>query len=381
MSILFIIPTYKPAYIYGGPIVVVSLLAESLAKTGHDVTVYTTTANGKYELDVKLNEKIIINGVKVYYFKRLTKDHTHISPGFWTKILRNAHKFDIVHLHSWWNPAIMIAAFICRLKGIKPVLSPHGMFCNYVFSTNHSGAKKYFHSLVGKSLLKNTLLHVSTDMEWKESQLILSGKWRGAIIPNLVELGLNEEFPRHLKSDIFTIGFISRIDPKKGLDILIKALSKVKFEYKLQVAGNGEKEYIESLQRLAKQCGNADKIEWVGWKNNKEKFEFYASIDLFALTSYNENFGAVVIEALSVGTPVFLSDQVGLANYITEKHLGWVTAVDDVKEVALQLEKAHNDKNRLLTIHKTAPSIIRTDYDKWMLATKYANYYEQMHAN
>ncbi len=47
MKILFVIPTYKPAYIYGGPIVVVSLLAESLVKYGHEVTVYTTTGNGK----------------------------------------------------------------------------------------------------------------------------------------------------------------------------------------------------------------------------------------------------------------------------------------------------------------------------------------------
>ena len=45
MKILFIAPSYKPAYIYGGPVVVISLLAESLIKLGHNVTVYTTRAD------------------------------------------------------------------------------------------------------------------------------------------------------------------------------------------------------------------------------------------------------------------------------------------------------------------------------------------------
>src|SRR6266496_3119649 len=80
MKILFIIPSYKPAYIYGGTTVVVSLLAESLASHGHQVTVYTTTANGKNELEVETGKEIIIDGVKVFYFKRITKDHSHISP-------------------------------------------------------------------------------------------------------------------------------------------------------------------------------------------------------------------------------------------------------------------------------------------------------------
>src|SRR6185503_9537557 len=126
MKILFVIPSYKPAYIYGGTVVVSGLLAESLAKQGHEVTVYTTTANGKTELNVETGKEIIVDGVKVFYFKRFTKDHSHISPGLWQKIFHTARRFDVVHLHSWWNPCIVIAAALCKLRGIKPVLSPHG---------------------------------------------------------------------------------------------------------------------------------------------------------------------------------------------------------------------------------------------------------------
>lgn len=185
MNILFITPSYKPAYIYGGPVVVISLLAESLIKLGHNVTVYTTTANGKRELDVTPGQMEIVDGVKVFYFKRLSGDHTHISPALWGHLNKHIKYFDAVHLHSWWNMLIIGSALVCKINKVIPVISPHGMFSNYILKTNNSGIKKWTQELVGRNILKNTILHVSTDMEWDESQQIVPG-WRGMVIPNLV---------------------------------------------------------------------------------------------------------------------------------------------------------------------------------------------------
>ena len=112
MDILFIVPSYKPAYIYGGPIVVVALLAETLAKMGHMVTVYTTTANGQTELAVPANREILVDGVRVIYFHRATGDHTHVSPALWQYLRKTIQNFDVVHLHSWWNALILGAAWV-----------------------------------------------------------------------------------------------------------------------------------------------------------------------------------------------------------------------------------------------------------------------------
>ena len=73
MNILFIVPSYKPAYSYGGPIVVIARLAETLAALGHAVTVYTTTANGAIELPVVPGQPVDVDGVRVYYFKRVNR--------------------------------------------------------------------------------------------------------------------------------------------------------------------------------------------------------------------------------------------------------------------------------------------------------------------
>jgi len=374
MKILFIVPSYKPAYVYGGTIVVVTRLAEQLAIEGHKVSVYTTTANGKVELNVVPGKEINVDGVKVTYFKRVTGDHTHVSPTLWKHLYTTVKDFDVVHIHSWWNPLVIGAAWICKLKGVKPVFSPHGMLSTYIMETNNAGKKKLLHDMVGKGLLASTKLHVTAETEWEES-LKINPHWRGHVIPNLVVLS-EKSYPRP-DNNIFTIGFLSRIDPKKGLDVLIKALSKANFEYKLLIAGDGEEEYINSLKNLATEYGNAENLEWVGWKNGEEKFDFLSKLDLFALTSHNENFAVVVIEALSVGTPVLLSDKVGLHKYVHDRDMGWITDMN-ADNITKQLNKLYIERSKLKKINVGAPSIIKEEYNDSALAKEYLQLYQNV---
>jgi glycosyltransferase involved in cell wall biosynthesis len=371
MKILFIVPSYKPAYIYGGPIVVIAQLAETLATMGHSVTVYTSTANGKTELPVEPGAAILVDGVTVRYFKRLTGDHTHASPDLWRYLDRTVTEFDVVHIHSWWNFLVIGAAWVCQRHGIKPIVSPHGMLSDYILSTNNSAKKQLVHKLIGKRLLTNSVVHVSTQMEWEESQKIIPG-WQGGIIPNLVTLPA--ELHKRTDNDLFTIGFLSRVDPKKGLDVLMRAVSKLTLPYQLLIAGAGSEEYTTELKELANSIGIADKIKWMGWKNGEAKFDFFASLDLFALTSHSENFAIVVIEALATGTPVVVSDQVGLFQYVRDRDYGWVTTLGP-DEVTATLETAIRDKQKRQRITTTAPQAVRAEFDDRRLAQQYVDLY------
>jgi len=371
MKVLFIVPYYKPAYIYGGPIVVIALLAEQLVAQGHDVTVYTTASNGKTELNVNNNAEVLVDGVRVYYFSRLTGDNTYISPKLWKHLNKNASNFDAIHIHTWWNFLVLGAALVCLRKKIKPIISPHGMLSNYIMYKRNPVAKKWVHNLLGKRLLKNSWLHVSTEMELQESRSVIA-TWEGKIIPNLVKLS-DKSYPR-LQNQVFTIGFLSRVDPKKGLDVLIEALSKVTFDYKLLIAGSGETQYVDTLKKLTHQCGNADRIDWVGWKGGESKFEYLSQIDLMALTSHSENFAIVIIESLSVGTPVFISDQVGLFTYITESDFGWVTDMN-TETITENLNRLFLEKGKLKHINSVAPIKIKEEYEESHLANEYIQLY------
>jgi glycosyltransferase involved in cell wall biosynthesis len=374
MKILFIVPSYKPAYVYGGPIVVIARLAEQLVLMGHQVEVYTTTANGAKELDIAANTTVIMDGVKVTYFKRITGDHTHVSPALWKAVWSNAKKFDKVHIHSWWNFLVMGASFICKWKRLKPLLSPHGMFCDYVLTARNNRKKKLLHTVMGKRLLKNTYLHVSSELEWKECRQVNTG-WEGGQVFNLVDLP-EGSFVR-TENEVFTISFLSRVDPKKGLDLLIRALAKVTFPYRLQIAGSGDAHYVAELKDLIASLDMDNSVEWVGWKGSEDKFHFLAATDLFALTSRNENFAIVVIESLYAGTPVLISDQVGLATYVQQHDLGWITKIDSVEMITAQLTAAYHEKSQRQRITRSAPLQIRNDFNDATLASSYVELYEK----
>lgn len=378
MKILFIVPSYKPAYIYGGPIVSVARLAESLVQIGHSVTVYTTTANGRTELDMPLKEPVMMDGVAVKFFKRITKDHTHVSPSLWKETWSTVDQYDAVHIHSWWNFLIMGASLICTMKGVKPVLSPRGMLCEYIFNNRNQLKKKVLHNMIGKYLLSKTYLHVTSQVEWDDC-LRLNDSWRGGLIHNIVDLPyLPERKVEGNHDGVFTISFLSRIDPKKGLDILLHALSKVNFEYRLRIAGSGEEAYVAQMKQIITDNQMEDKVEWVGWKGSQEKFGFFAESDLFALTSHNENFAVVVIESLSVGTPVLVSEHVGLAKYVQDRRLGWVTGIGSVEEVKNNLQQAYHAREDRHRIRKDAVEIIRQDFDEVKLATDYVDMYQNV---
>lgn len=377
MNILFIVPSYKPAYIYGGPIVSVARLAESLVQIGHTVTVYTTTANGPDELDMPLDQPVMMDGVRIHFFRRITKDHTHVSPALWKAVWATAKDYDAVHIHSWWNFLIMGASLICTMKGIKPVLSPRGMLCEYIFQNKNQFKKKLLHHTLGKHLLSRTYLHVTSDVEWNDC-LKLNNNWRGGLIHNIVDLPyLPVAEQSHHDTRVFTIGFLSRVDPKKGLDILIRALAGVDFPFVLKIAGSGDEAYMAELRRLIVAEGLEGSVEWAGWKKGAEKFEFLADVDLFALTSHNENFAVVVIESLSVGTPVLVSEHVGLSRYVKERNLGWVTTLG-LNEVRARLTEAYRARNERLRIRQEAVPIIRADFNEEKLAADYAEMYRNV---
>ena len=151
------------------------------------MTVYTTTAHGTAELTVPTGQPMLVDGARVYYFKRVTGDNTNTPPALWRQLDRTIRDFEVVHIHSWWNFAVLGAAWVCRKHGIKPVISPHGMLSEYILTTNNPAKKRWLHRLAGRRLLAASVLHVSTELEWEESRRVIPG-WAGRVIPNLVAL-------------------------------------------------------------------------------------------------------------------------------------------------------------------------------------------------
>jgi glycosyltransferase involved in cell wall biosynthesis len=375
MKVLHIVPFYKPAYIYGGPIASVSKLCESEVVFGAEVKVLTTNANGKNQnLDVDTRGFVNVNGVEVFYFDSLTNNNTFISFGLWRFLIKNGSKYDLIHIHSWWNFLVLGATFISKLKGLKIVLSPRGMLSDYIFNSTNSKIKHRLHNLFGKKLLQGTIFNATSEQEHLECEALIPG-WKGFTIPNIIDLPEIEIVKSN--NAVFTLSFLSRVDPKKGLEFVFEAISLLTFKVKLRIAGEGEEEYISQLKTLAKSYGIEDQIEWIGWIGPDKKFHELMSADLFILASYNENFANVVIESLYVGTPVLISKHVGLASFVEQMDLGWVVDLD-ANEIAENISSAALQSEKSSRIHTTAHDTIKKTFSPQVLVKKYLDVYDKI---
>ena len=374
MRVLQICAAYKPAYIYGGPTMSVSMLTEQLEKAGIQTEAYATTANGKTELPLTPNKPLVVDGVTVTYFKRLTKDHSHFSPALLTQLWKQAPSFDIIHIHAWWNLVSLFSCLVALMRNVPVVLSPRGTLSPYSFQNKNIGIKWFIHHLFGKPLLKRCYIHVTSNQEAEAISKIVKAK-SITNIPNFVKLPESTAAANE-QTGVFKLIFFSRIEEKKGLDILLNALSFVTFPYTLTIAGDGDSTYINTLKALAEKNGIAANINWVGFKGD-DKFEMLAGEDLLVLPSYDENFGNVIIESLSEGTAVLVSPFVGLADYVTENKLGWQCELN-AAAMGNMINFIIGRPDELNDIRTIAPGKIRAEFDEGRLVKKYIDLYNNI---
>ena len=337
MKLLCVVPSYWPAFQYGGPITSIHNLNRALAKKGIVLTVYTTNAG--LDKKVPINQEVDVDGVKVTYFA-FTKFFEFLGATGWqfshsmSRALReNVGGFDLIYIASIWNYSVAAASHYCR-KYKKPyIISPKGLLYPYTAGKRWWKKLPYYH-LVAKRDLKNaTAIHYTSEHEAEECHSYLGLNNQAIVIPNGIDLSefnglpakgnLCECYP--VLKDKKVILFLSRINWKKGLDILVKAyamLAKERSDVHLLIVGNDERGYIKKVKGWIKDYELGKKVTFTGILTGKKKLEAFAGSDLFVLSSYSENFGMVIVEAMACGLPAVISNKVGIYKEIEKNKAG-----------------------------------------------------------
>ncbi len=350
------------------------MLSEQLVIAGEDVAVYATTANGLSELPVEIAKPVLVDDVTVIYFKRITKDHTHFSPSLLIHLWRTARDYDVIHIHAWWNLVSVLGCLVALMRKVPVIVSPRGTLSSYSFHNKNNNIKSMMHSWLGKPLLKKCFIHTTSNNEHDVLKAMLPGNIVFNI-PNFISLTKNR-FSGYQPTDHLRIIFFSRIEEKKGLDILLDALKSVTIPYKLTIAGDGNSEYVNQLKKMALGNGIAAQIDWIGFQTDN-KYQLLYEHDVMVLPSYDENFGNVVIESLSVGTPVLISGKVGLADYIKYNKFGWICETNP-SSVSEAINNISSKKDEIDYIKKTAPAKISADFKYDKITAEYIDMYNEI---
>jgi D-inositol-3-phosphate glycosyltransferase len=142
--------------------------------------------------------------------------------------------------------------------------------------------------------------------------------------------------------------FVGRIQPLKGIDILMKALAQVKQrepelvdQICVSVIGGDpnpdsdiELAEFERLETLRAELGIGDLVTFLGAKDQDTLVYYYAAAEMVVMPSHYESFGMVAIEAMACGTPVIASDVGGLTFSIEDGYNGYLVPGSDPQALA-----------------------------------------------
>jgi D-inositol-3-phosphate glycosyltransferase len=132
-----------------------------------------------------------------------------------------------------------------------------------------------------------------------------------------------------LRDDQRILLFVGRIEPLKGIDILLGAAAQLEAEHDFSVfviggdntAREGE---MAHLRDLARRLGIAERVRFLGAVDHERLPLFYSAADVCVVPSFYESFGLVALEAMACGTPVVASRVGGLAGTVRDGETGYL---------------------------------------------------------
>lgn len=142
----------------------------------------------------------------------------------------------------------------------------------------------------------------------------------------------------------FTIGFIARIVPEKGVELLLRAVTQLTGDWRLRLVSGGSA--IDEMKALANTLGIADRVTFVGQLPSAELPDEYHKIDVLVLPSltrrnWKEQFGRVLVEAMASGVPVIGSDSGAIPTVIGDA--GLIVREGDVNALTQAIQQVRDN--------------------------------------
>lgn len=347
----------------GGPSRSVPMLVKGLAELGVDITLMTIRSEN----------------MNIHALEGTTAKLKVLSPSFSRKEIAKYladERFELIQIQSVWEmPYHKVILEACK-QNIPYIVTPRGMLEPWSLSQKKWKKKLAWWLYQRNDVQKSACVFTTAKME-AEHVSNLGITTCKAVIPNGIE---TDAYPcktsvEGVKKQVL---FLSRVHVKKGIELLFEAWKRLHSDYvdwQLLVIGNGETEYIHSLENRVESLGLKDSIKILPPVFGEAKIKVYQESALFCLPSFSENFGMVIAEAMSCGTPVITTTNCPW-EILNETDTGWCVdlSVDNL-EHALR-EAMGMDANALYDMGQRASKLIYDNFDYRSVTRKTLSLYE-----
>lgn len=298
----------------GGPAVSVTRLASEQAAVGHDVALvcldYPHLGPAVEAPGVRL---VSVPGTPLAVWGR------GWSPALRRTIFEEARRADVVHNHGLWMWPNACARQAAAAAGRPLVISPRGMLDTWSLRRSRLRKAVAWRLFEKRNLESAALFHVTSAHE--EGNVRDAGLSQPVVMaPNGIDLpvlaskppraDLEHRWPR-LRGARWVV-FLSRLHPKKGLDVLVQAWAQLRRggaspDAVLVIAGPDLTGYRGEVEGLIAAHGLGDSVVLTGEVRGRDKDVLLGHAEVFVLPSYSENFGIVIGEAMAWARPVIAS--------------------------------------------------------------------------
>jgi glycosyltransferase involved in cell wall biosynthesis len=331
LRILHIVDSLSPEA--GGPPEAVRMLVKSYLRMGITVEVVCLDMPDAIYLR---NFPCTVHALGQTYLGRFA-----FSPRLWTWLRANANRYNGIVMNGIWTFPGLCLYWAARRTRQRYGIFTHGAldpWFNRQYPLKH--LKKILYWPIQYSVLRNAAAVFFTTET--ERDLAKTSFWPNTWSSVVVEYGINDpdagradaerqveafygRYPQ-LRGRRFLL-FLARIHEKKGCDLLLEAFARLKGiaeDCDLVMAGPDQVGLRGKLESRASELGIASRVHWTGMLGGDLKWGALRCCEAFVLPSHQENFGISVVEALALGRPVLISDQVNIWPQIVEDRVGLV---------------------------------------------------------
>ena len=346
----------------GGMSVYVRELARALGKHGHIVDIYTRYHDPRDSQIVELGQNTRLIHLKAGDDGEMHKLTIYPHLEDFACALedfrrRNSIKYDVVHSHYWLSG--LVGRWVQRWWNIPHVLMFHTL--GAVKNAIGVGEDEPELRVVTEKELAEDCHRIIAATEGEKEQLASycgASQETVAVIPCGVNLDMFKPVDKQSArqelgfEDDRIVLYVGRIEPLKGLDRLLLAVSHLRDRQRLRlviIGGDSESQpELQRLQGLSRELGIQDFVTFAGRIEHEYLPCYYSAADVFVMPSHYESFGLVALESLACGTPVVANKVGGVDGLIREGETGYVV----------------NDDAPVSLAEKVGMVLLNTDIDK-----------------
>ena len=342
VKVLAFITYYLPAYKAGGPVQSVSNMVERLCD---HISIKILTSDrdiGEHTPfnSIKVNQWNTVGSALVFYLR--SRQYTPLK----IRSILNGIDYDVVYLNSYFSFRYSILPTTLWkfgvIKNTPFIIAPRGEF-----STGALGLKKFkkrvFIMLArAMGLYRDVIWQASSSRERDDIKNSFGKNANVLVAKNMSPLIKGDEISRsfrHKRKGYLKIIFLSRIAPMKNLHFALEMLKGLGGKLSFAIYGPIEDvRYWSRCQEIIREFDDKVKVKYHGTVEHDRVHSLMSENDIFFLPTLGENYGHVILEALSAGCPVLISDQTPWLE-LEKKGVGWDIPLRDFEKYQDILQK------------------------------------------